>query len=69
MSRIVIPECVIEEDAPDPVHWRSITIVEGIDPDGDHWIAVVHDGPEDEMRSLVDLAAATFPLQRTRDER
>lgn len=66
MSSIHVPGFVLDEDAPQPIMTRIVTIIEGLDPDGGHWINVVRRGvPDDDMRGILRMAANTFPAQQT----
>ncbi len=62
MSKILIPEYLITDDSPIPLHVRLITIVEGLDPDGSNWInTLVSAGmSREEHDSLLRLAAAYY---------
>jgi hypothetical protein len=66
-TRFTIPAYTfVEPDEPQPVVWRHVTIIEGLDADGASWLNIVYPGGADaDMRSLLAEAARTFPTQRT----
>lgn len=63
---IQIPPDEIDDgpDGPEPLVWRHVTIVEGIDPDGTSWVTLLGDASDEALRSMVAAAGARFPVQR-----